>query len=91
MADCLTVSADCVELVAANQVWMQFGMLLSMHMILLWTGFHSTVQLQILGIIVTTNRQKMRLIICNCSPELSVIIFRSSQKVRNILLYKKKH
>ena len=86
MADCLTVSADCKTLVAANQVWMQFGMLLSMQMLLLWSGFHSMVHLQILGIIVTTNRQKMRLIKCNCSPELSIIIFRSSQEVRNIII-----
>ena len=38
------------------------------------------------GIKATTNRQKIGLIKFNCSAELSVMIFRSSQVVKNISL-----
>lgn len=37
----------CKELPAADQVWMQAGMLQSIQMLLVWSDLHSTVQLQI--------------------------------------------
>ena len=50
---------------------------------LVWLPFHCSVaDVRFKGSIVTTNRLKMELIKCNCSPELSVIIFRSSQEVK---------
>ena len=88
VADCLRVSADYKELPAANQAWVQLGMLWSMQMLrLVWPTWYCTVaDARFKDIIATTNMQKMGLIKCNCSPELSVIIFRSSQEVRKIFL-----
>ena len=57
---------------------------------LVWLPWHCSIaDVRFKGSIVTANRQKRGFIKCNCSPELSVTIFRSSQEVKKILLYKK--
>ena len=57
---------------------------------LVWISWHCAVaDARFKDTIVTTNRQKIGLIKCNCSPELYIIIFRSSLEVRKSLLYKR--